>query len=43
MSCTFLDTDPEARLDSRHYQKKKVVCLERGPLSLVSGSYLIEK
>jgi hypothetical protein len=22
--------------DSRHYQKKKVVCLERGPLSLVS-------
>jgi hypothetical protein len=23
-------------LDSRHYQKKKVVGLERGPLSLVS-------
>jgi hypothetical protein len=22
--------------DSRHYQKKKVVCLERSPLSLVS-------
>jgi hypothetical protein len=22
--------------DSRHYQKQKVVCLERGPLSLVS-------
>jgi hypothetical protein len=22
--------------DSRHYQKKKVICLERGPLSLVS-------
>jgi hypothetical protein len=22
--------------NSRHYQKKKVVCLERGPLSLVS-------
>jgi hypothetical protein len=24
------------RFDSRHYQKKKVVDLERGPLSLVS-------
>jgi hypothetical protein len=22
--------------DSRHYQKKELVCLERGPLSLVS-------
>jgi hypothetical protein len=31
-----LATDPEARFDSRHYQKKKVVGLERGPLSLVS-------
>jgi hypothetical protein len=30
-----LATDPEARFDSRHYQKK-VVGLERGPLSLVS-------
>jgi hypothetical protein len=29
----FLATDP---FDSRHYQKKKVVGLERGPLSLVS-------
>jgi hypothetical protein len=32
----FLATDPEAQFDSRHYQKKKVVGLERGPLSLMS-------
>jgi hypothetical protein len=31
----FLATDPEVGFDSRHYQKK-VMCLERGPLSLVS-------
>jgi hypothetical protein len=27
---------PRPGFDSRHYQKKKVVGLERGPLSLVS-------
>jgi hypothetical protein len=32
----FLATDPEARVNSLHYQKKKVVGQERGPLSLVS-------
>jgi hypothetical protein len=32
-----LATDPEARgFDSRHYQEKKVLGLERDPLSLVS-------
>jgi hypothetical protein len=31
-----LATDPEARFDSWQYQKKKLVGLERGPLSLVS-------
>jgi hypothetical protein len=32
----FLATDSEARVRLPHYQKKKVVVLEQGPLSLVS-------
>jgi hypothetical protein len=36
MLTMLLATDPEARVRSRHYQKKKVVGLERGALSLVS-------
>jgi hypothetical protein len=32
----FLTTDPEVGFDSRHYQIFWVVCLERGPLSLLS-------
>jgi hypothetical protein len=32
----FLAIDPEAGFDSRHHQKKKLVGLELGPLSLVS-------
>jgi hypothetical protein len=32
----FLTTDPEARVRFSALPEKKVLCLERGPLSLVS-------
>jgi hypothetical protein len=35
----FLATNPEARVRFPHYKKKKVVGLERGPLSLVEYNW----